>query len=148
MNYIVAFILVGVFVVIVGIGWVRLAPLPQDRFSSRPGPDDFGTHVLRGGVKYVLPLINLPDGALNQLTRIALAAPRTRLTHQEEDLFAVVSRTRRIGFPDITVAWVTEDALHVHAYLVYGVSDLGVNAQRVGGWLEALNTLDDSDDLN
>lgn len=146
MNYIVTFILVLIFLVILGVGWVRLAPLPKERFTARPGPDDFGTHVLTGGVKYVLPLINLPEGALDHLAWIALEGPRTRLAHQEDDLFAVVSRTRRIGFPDITVAWLTEDALHIHAHLVYGVSDMGVNAQRVGRWIKALNNLEDAAD--
>ncbi|WP_371168924.1 DUF1499 domain-containing protein [Aliiroseovarius sp. 2305UL8-7] len=146
MDYLVAAILVALFLAVLGLGWVRLAPLPIGRFTERPGPRDYGTHELTGGVKYVIPLTNLPDGALDHLAWIALEAPRTHLKHQEEDLFAVVTRSRRIGFPDITVAWATDRALHIYAHLVYGKSDLGANKARVDGWLAQLDNLDDDSD--
>lgn len=146
MNYFVTAFLGILFLAVLALGWVRLAPLPTERFSARPGPNNPGTHRLPGGVKYVIPLRILPEGALDHLAWIALEAPRTHLRYQEEDLFAVVTRSRRIGFPDITVAWVADDALHIHAHLVYGKNDLGVNEQRVDAWLKKLRHLDDDMD--
>lgn len=146
MNYPVAIFLGILFLAVLALGWVRLAPLPEDRFSARPGPNDPGTHKLPGGVKYVIPLRILPEGALDHLAWIALEAPRTHLKYQEDDLFAVVTRSRRIGFPDITVAWVADGSLHIHAHLVYGKKDMGVNEQRVDAWLEKLRHLDEDMD--
>ncbi|WP_289041618.1 DUF1499 domain-containing protein [uncultured Aliiroseovarius sp.] len=152
MNYLVAAVVGVLFLAVLGVGWVRLAPLPVERFSARPGPYSPGTHKMPGGVKYVIPLKLLPDGALDHLTWIALETPRSRLAHQEDDLIAIVTRTRRIGFPDITVAWVADGNLHVHAHLVYGKNDLGQNAARTDRWLDRLallatETEDDDDPL-
>lgn len=149
MNYVVTAILVLLFLAVLCLGWVRLAPLPKKRFSDRPGPYEPGIHTMRGGVKHVIPLQNLPDGALDHLAWIALESPRSRIAHQEDDLFAVVTRTRRIGFPDITVVWVADDYLHIHAHLVFGISDQGVNGRRIQRWLDQLSHLDadDADDI-
>ncbi|MHA6267604.1 DUF1499 domain-containing protein [Aliiroseovarius sp. CAU 1755] len=146
MNLLTSVILLVLFLAILGIGWVRLAPLPVERFSARPGPDTPGRHVFPGGVKYVVPLKDLPEGALDHLAWVALEAPRSRLRQQSDDQIAIVTRTRRIGFPDITVAWVADDALHIHAHLVYGRNDLGTNAARIDRWLEKLRHLEEDDD--
>nr|WP_282569221.1 DUF1499 domain-containing protein [Aliiroseovarius sp. S1339] len=109
----------------------------------RSGPQEPGTHKLPGGVKYVIPLRILPEGALDHLAWIASESPRSRIRYQEDDLFAVVTRSRRLGFPDITVAWVADGLLHIHAHLVYGKYDMGANEQRVEAWLDTLRHLDD-----
>jgi uncharacterized protein (DUF1499 family) len=89
----------------------------------------------------VIPLSKLPKGALDHLAWIVLETPRTKVMHQEDDLITVVSRSRVVGFPDITVAWIAEGALHIHAHLVYGRSDLGTNKKRADEWLAMLYEL-------
>ncbi len=118
--------------------YIRLAPLPAERLSDKPGPMQPGTHKLAGGVKVVRPLAELPPDALDRLITIAEATPRTRRIGTGADPAVFVTRTRFWGFPDISVIWTEGDTLHIHAHLVIGGSDLGVNAARVTGWLEQL----------
>ncbi|WP_432449937.1 DUF1499 domain-containing protein [Aliiroseovarius marinus] len=114
--------------------WVRLAPLPQTRLQGMPGPDAPGVHQLAGGGKWVLPLADLPDDVQAQLDQIAISTPRTRKLAEG----TYVTRSALWGFPDVTRVWTTPDALHIHAHLVVGKSDMGVNAKRVESWLAAL----------
>ncbi|RME17294.1 MAG: DUF1499 domain-containing protein [Alphaproteobacteria bacterium] len=123
------------FVALAGL-WVRLAPLPAERLTARPGPMEPGVHPLTGGVKVVRPLADLPEGAFERLCAIAAATPRTRQVG--EDPCAFVTRSRLWGFPDIAVIWVQDGNLHIHSHLVFGRSDLGVNAARVARWLDRL----------
>lgn len=118
----------------VAIVWIGFAPLDPARFEARPGPDVPGLHEETPGLKAVVPLSELPEGALDQLDAIILATPRT----QQVGEGAYVTRSLIWGFPDITRVWVADDNLHIHGALVYGASDLGVNSARIRGWLDAL----------
>ncbi|MBT2132590.1 DUF1499 domain-containing protein [Aliiroseovarius lamellibrachiae] len=128
---IVLFLVVGVAL------FARVKPLPSERFSGWPGPNTPGKHMLVGGVKYVLPLADLPNNALAQLAAIIKASPRS-VPHETQKGRAFVTRSKVFGFPDITLLWEQDGQLHIHAHLVIGKSDLGVNAARVDGWLEQL----------
>ncbi|OIP82249.1 MAG: hypothetical protein AUK37_09385 [Rhodobacterales bacterium CG2_30_65_12] len=116
--------------------YVRLAPLPRARLIARPGPFEPGVHPMSGGVKVVRPLAELPAEAQAQLEMIAAATPRTQ--RSGDDPVAFVTRSRLWGFPDIALIWSDGVNLHVHAHLVFGSGDLGVNAARVARWFEAL----------
>lgn len=116
--------------------WVRLSPLPRERLMARPGPVEPGVHPMKGGVKVVRALEDLPPGAQAKLEAIAAATPRTR--RRGDDPAAFVTRSRIWGFPDIALIWSDEMNLHVHSHLVFGGGDLGVNAARVTRWFEAL----------
>ena len=112
--------------------WVRLAPLPEARMEARPGPDAPGWHPLEGGVKLVQP--GAPEDAEARLREVALAEPRTEKTAAG----TYVTRSRLWGFPDITRVWRdAAGALHVHAHLVIGRGDMGVNRKRLERWLVA-----------
>lgn len=116
--------------------WVRLAPLPRARLAARPGPMEVGVHPMKGGLKVVEPLAGLPPSAQTRLEAIAAATPRT--IRVGDDPAAFVTRSALWGFPDITVIWSDGGNLHVHAHLVYGFGDLGVNAARVSRWFAEL----------
>lgn len=118
--------------------YIRLAPLPADRLTAKPGPMAPGTHALAGGIKVVRPLADLPPDAMDRLIAIAEATPRTRRIGAGTDPAAFVTRSLLWGFPDITVIWAEGGNLHIHAHLVFGGSDLGVNAARVTDWLDRL----------
>jgi hypothetical protein len=116
--------------------WVRFAPLPRARLSAHPGPMEPGVHPMRGGVKIVRPLADLPPDALDKLARIAAGWPRTKRVG--DDPIAFVTRSKLWGFPDIALIWSDGMNLHLHSHLVFGSGDLGVNAARVSRWLQAL----------
>jgi uncharacterized protein (DUF1499 family) len=101
-----------------------------------------GRHPLAGGVKQVVALSDLAPDAFARLLAIAADTPRTRRIGAGDDPAVFVTRTRLWGFPDISVIWSDETNLHIHAHLVIGGSDLGVNAARVARWLDRLAAAD------
>lgn len=129
--------LLGLIVLVGGLqAWVRLAPLPPARLTARPGPMEPGVHPMTGGVKVVRPLAELPPNALAKLEAIATATPRTDRKGDEPAAF--VTRSLLWGFPDIALIWSDGVTLQVHSHLVFGRSDLGVNAARVARWFAEL----------
>ncbi|MBT0956512.1 DUF1499 domain-containing protein [Alphaproteobacteria bacterium KMM 3653] len=134
------YVLSVLLIMIVGfMGYVRLAPLPELRFAEMPGPFEPGVHPVQGGVKHVIPLEDLPEGAAAALREIILQTPRTAQAGQAGQApMAFVTRSALMGFPDIALVWEQAGALHIHSHLVYGRSDMGVNSARVAAWLEAL----------
>mgnify|MGYP000701681118 CR=1 FL=1 len=80
-----------------------------------------------------------PD-TLEQLDMIARATPRTRVLAGSlaEGRYTYVTRSAIIGFPDFTTVEQQADVVRIHARQRFGSSDLGVNAARVDGWLQAL----------
>ncbi len=129
-------IAIGLVAIVQGI--VRFAPLPRQRLTAQPGPFEPGVHPMRGGLKVVRPLSDLPPGAFDRLLEIAAATPRTVRIGTGTAPAAFVTRSRLWGFPDIAVIWQDGENLHLHSHLVFGQGDMGVNAARVGRWLERL----------
>lgn len=84
-----------------------------------------------------------PDAVLERFKATALNAPRTTLVREGEGQIELVQRSAVFRFPDyITVQTIAEgaqsSALCVYSRSSVGYSDLGVNAKRVRGWLNAL----------
>lgn len=132
-------LLVGLVVLLVLAGlWVRIAPLPKDRLSQKPGPMEPGVHPKMGGIKIVRPLDGLPPDAFDRLREIAAKTPRTERVGTGDDPATFVTRSKLWGFPDIALIWVEDDALHVHSHLVFGQGDMGVNAAKVTRWFDQL----------
>lgn len=117
--------------------FARLKAVDTKRLSATPGPDTPGLYVLPGGVKYVLPVSDLPEDALAKLRQIILQTLRTKEVAVGQG-HSFITRSRLFGFPDVTRIWVADNALHIHAHLVIGRSDLGVNGNRVRQWLAQL----------
>lgn len=116
----------------------RFAPLPAAKLNAKPGPDEPGVHPMKGGVKIVQPLSELPKGAFPTLLKIAATTMRTERIGLTEAPAAFVTRTKLWGQPDITLIWVTDDMLHLHAHLMFGAGDLGRNAARAARWFDQL----------
>lgn len=134
-------ILGGLVVAVVALGlYVRLAPSDPARWHTDPAEGTTGenSHVARA------TLAGPPDAALAAFDAVAMAEPRTtRLAGSVgEGRITYVSRSRLWGFPDYTTvaaaAGENGTTLVLHARARFGRSDLGVNAARVGRWLDAL----------
>lgn len=115
--------------------FIRLAPVDAGKVmpaQEREAPGDYG---LAGGHHAVRSLDTVDLGTLE--ARIA-ASPRTkRLSGSAHDLPMVfVHRSVVWGFPDVTRVWVEEGNVHIYSHLIYGRSDMGVNRERMQGWLD------------
>lgn len=141
--------LIVLFLVIAGVGYVRLAPTnaaawhidPTDP-GLRSGP---GRVLVRDGGDIPSPTLAMSsEQALRQLVEIADATPRTQILagSVEEGRVTFVTRSLLIGFPDYTTVTAIPDGdgakLVIYGRLRFGSDDLGVNAKRVSGWLAQL----------
>jgi hypothetical protein len=88
----------------------------------------------------------LAEGALAGLDAIALATPRTeRLAGSvAEGRITWVTRSALMGYPDYTTAQVLPGpGLCVYGRQRFGLRDLGVNATRIGAWMQVLLGLEE-----
>ncbi|SFK59361.1 DUF1499 domain-containing protein [Shimia haliotis] len=81
-----------------------------------------------------------PDG-LAKFAEAALRDPRTEVLagSAEDGLITVITRTRSIGYPDYTTAWMQDGQLAIYGRSRFGRKDFGVNAARVDRWIGALS---------
>lgn len=117
--------------------WVRLAPLPADRYHRIPtAQHEAGDWPETGGFEAVRQVPD-PKARLVELDRVIRAEPRTTLLEgsPDEGLITYVTRSALWGFPDITSLWIEGDRIHLRGHLVFGRSDFGVNRARLEGWL-------------
>ncbi|MCV2889257.1 DUF1499 domain-containing protein [Ruegeria aquimaris] len=121
--------------VVLGLGWIRLAPSDPARWHQRP--EVAADRDMKGGV--LRAVTTGPEG-LARLDTVVRAAPRTRVLAGSvgQGMVTYVTRSRVFGFPDYTTAWQDGATLRIWARLRFGRSDLGVNRDRVDQWLAAL----------
>jgi len=112
--------------------FVRLAPSEPMRWHQMP--DTITDRDLDGGA------MRRAVGNLAVLDRIIRDTPRTRVLagSVEQGMVTYVTRSRVFGFPDYTTVRQDGEMLEIYARLRFGRSDLGVNADRVDGWLGRL----------
>jgi len=92
------------------------------------------------------PVFEVPVAALKDAWSHMLAnQPRIEVLGEDSgtNQIVVVQRSKLMHFPDtVTVAFVPlgekRSTLYVYSRSTYGYSDLGVNAERIQGWLAAL----------
>lgn len=92
----------------------------------------------------------LAEDTLARLDAVALATPRTeRLAGSAaEGRITWVTRSALIGFPDYTTAQVMPGpGLCVFGRQRFGRGDMGVNAARVGGWMQQVLGLNEVPDM-
>ena len=76
------------------------------------------------------------DGFARLIDIIAQTPRTTRLAGRpEEGHVSFVTRTRLMRFPDVTNVLRTEDGVAIRGQAVLGNGDMGVNRQRIEGWL-------------
>lgn len=123
-------------------GWVRLAPVDAARWHQRADVSglghipSMGGHIWRGVV----------DGgggdAMARLDRIIRATPRTSVIAGavSEGMVTYQTRSQLWGFPDYTTLSLSEEGgprvIEIYSRLRFGTSDMGVNRDRIMGWLE------------
>jgi uncharacterized protein (DUF1499 family) len=139
-------------VLLVGVmGYIRLAPSDPARWHVDLAAGDLPkAHVfcIRPGTGHDGQAD--PRALLAELDGIALATPRTRRLagSPEEGRITWVTRSALMGFPDYTTAQVMEGAgLCVAGRQRFGSEDLGVNAARIGGWMQSLLRLDETPEM-
>lgn len=129
-----AIVLVLLALIVVVLGYVRLAPtVPQDWHGL---PEFDGNRDAAGAAFRVID--NVPEG----LARLAVVADGWERTERVagtpgEGMITWVTRSRVIGFPDYTTAIQEGDRLRVFGRLRFGRNDFGVNARRLDSWISA-----------
>ncbi|MFP7571517.1 DUF1499 domain-containing protein [Marivita sp. S2033] len=124
-----------ILIVVAGLAWIRLAP--SDPAVWHVDPKVTSDQDLAGGVRRRIPAT---DTTFQELDRIILATPRTEVLAGSVDdgMVTYVTRSQWMGFPDYTTVMKDEDVLKLYARLRFGQSDMGVNRERVDGWLQML----------
>ncbi|MDK3073067.1 DUF1499 domain-containing protein [Sedimentitalea sp. JM2-8] len=135
MGRLVMLLWVLVAMIVVGLGYIRLAPsdpVTWHRMPETAADKDFANGVIRR-------LQTGPDG-LTRLDRIITDTPRTNLLFGSPgDGFATyVTRSAVMGFPDYTTVEQDGDTLTIYARSRFGRSDFGVNRDRVQTWIGLL----------
>ena len=128
-------LLTGVLLLIGMTAWVRLAPSDPDRWHRMPEDVQAGDRG-NGAVR----LVENAGDRLAQLDAVIRGTPRTeRLAGSlESHMLTYVTRSAGIGFPDYTTVRLRDGTLEIFGRARFGLSDMGVNAARIDGWLDAL----------
>ena len=130
-------------IVLAALAYVRLAPSDPVRWHRQAAITGSETKKLKSG--YIWRKVVSGDGsaefkALDQVIR-ASAGTQRLAGSVEEGQVTYVSRTKVIGFPDYTTVGIYEvegqKVLEAYGRLRFGRSDLGVNANRIKGWVRA-----------
>lgn len=135
-----------VIVMLLGMGWVRLAPHDTSRWHLDPRmatrPDTPNFHLLRmGDGDAPAPLFDMPPAALaERVHAVATADGATLLAGQVADgHMTYLSRSRLMGFPDYTTVLIEPagdgSMLTGFARARFGHSDMGVNRARLERWI-------------
>lgn len=150
-GWIIGLVLVAV---VGGLAWIRLAPSDPGRWHldmSAPGfqpPGNAHVFCLRPDSRY--SPAGDPQDLLARLDAIALASPRTeRLAGSAEaGRITWVTRSALMGYPDYTTAQVLPgQGLCVLGRQRFGSEDMGVNARRIGGWMQELLGLNETPEM-
>jgi hypothetical protein len=142
-----AWIIGAALIAAVGLlAYIRLAPSDPEVWHvdlGQPGyqpPGNGHAFCIRPDNRYG-PIAGDPAALLAQLDALALATPRTvRLAGSvEEGRITWVTRSALMGYPDYTTAQVLAGpSLCILGRQRFGSADLGVNAARIGGWVQSL----------
>lgn len=129
-------VLLGIVVAVgAGVAWVRFAPVDVARWHQGPSPG-----LASDGLNFAIRGVDVGDGGLVRLDAIIRQTRRTqRLAGSvEEGRVTYVTRSAVFGFPDFTTVTRRDGRLEIYGRARFGVSDFGVNAARIDGWLEVL----------
>ena len=135
MGRIMAGLWVLLAVVVVVMGYIRLAPSDPARWHKPPNVTENKDQT--NGVRR---LVQAGSAGLGQLDAIIRSTPRTTVLagSVEDGMITYITRTAIMGFPDYTTVQADGDMLKIYGRLRFGRSDLGVNRNRVDEWLVKL----------
>ena len=136
-----------------GMAYVRLAPSDPAEWhvdlAATGIPAKAHVFCIRPDNRYG-PIPGDPAALLAKLDGIALATPRTKRLagSAEAGRITWVTRSALIGFPDYTTAQVLEGrSLCIAGRQRFGSEDWGVNAARIGGWMQELLGLNERPEM-
>ena len=115
------------------LAFIRLAPSDPARWHV---PSEISENKdFDAGVERIVKAD--PDG-LARLHEVILATPRTRVLagSPQDAMVTYITRSAVFGFPDYTTVQLDGDSLKIHARLRFGLSDTGVNRDRVQRWIK------------
>ncbi|MFD1156487.1 DUF1499 domain-containing protein [Roseovarius aestuarii] len=115
--------------------YVRIAPTNVERWHRMPA--DLQVADLDNGA---VRIIEAGTDDLVRLDTIIRGTARTQVLagSVEAGMITYVTRSAAIGFPDYTTIRLRDGQIEIFGRARYGASDLGVNAARIDGWLDAL----------
>lgn len=126
---------VVILLVLAAMAYVRLSPNDPARWHL-PVRGDQDKRYENGALR-VLPGTAQDFARLHQ---VASGWPRTRVLAGSvaEGRVTYVTRSAVWGFPDFTTMEWRDGTIALYARARFGRSDLGVNAKRLQGWIDAL----------
>jgi uncharacterized protein (DUF1499 family) len=146
-GWIIALVLVALVALI---AWVRLSPSHPGEWHVDLAAGTLPAHAhvfcIRPDNRYG-PIQGDPKALLARLDAIATATPRTmRLAGSAEvGRITWVTRSAVMGFPDYTTAQIMDGpSLCIAGRQRFGSQDWGVNAARIGGWMQELLGLNET----
>jgi len=141
----------AVFAALAGVLFVRLAPFDAERFHKASFPAKIGDYGARNSFTAVRAMSTEMDEVIAKIDEVILATPRTKRMAGLPGMDVITYETRSavMGFPDYTnVSIISPDTVENDAPLIairgkarFGLDDLGVNEQRIRGWIDALGPL-------
>ena len=101
-------------------------------------PDSNSNQLSRNGFVFIKTYSGSTDEFYKVITKIALATPRTLLL--SNDPLQFVTRSKLLGFPDITAIVIQDKTLIIYATSVFGRFDFGVNRARALRWISLIKS--------
>ena len=96
-------------------------------------PDSTSNQLSSNGFVFIKAYTGSKDEFYEEITKVALATPRTLLL--SNDPLQFVTRSKFFGFPDITAIKIQDENLIIFATSVFGRLDFGVNRARALKWV-------------
>lgn len=127
-------VIVGIIVVFAT--YVRVAPSNPEMWNvTFQNPQD------RNGKGSATRVLVGEADRFDELEEIILATSRTKklIGSSTDGVVTYVTRSLIWGFPDYTTVWKQGEDLVIYGRLRFGGGDMGVNRQRIEGWIAALN---------
>ena len=96
-------------------------------------PNSTSKQLSSKGFVFIKAYTGIKDELYEEITKVALGTPRTLLL--SNDPLQFITRSKFLGFPDITVIDIQDGNLIIYATSVFGQLDFGVNRARALKWV-------------
>ena len=96
-------------------------------------PNSTSNQLSSKGFVFINAYTGIKDELYEEITKVALGTPRTLLL--SNDPLQFITRSKFLGFPDITAIDIQDGNLIIYATSVFGQLDFGVNRARALKWV-------------